>query len=203
MSVVILKLPEVKIKDETRPSNCPYCQGDVFQRWGKVQKPVLDSRIQTVWIYRYFCRKCGRTFRHYPEGIDRASQTKRLRKLAPTFWVLGLSLRMCQKVLSAMGVNMSHMSIWRDLREQPKLLGEKKDYKWVRVLGIDRGAYPMKKKGIQIAVDLGDGEVVIIGQVEENDPEALREWLESLAKDLGIEVSVSDDLSGYRVVREG
>jgi transposase-like protein len=202
MSVIILKLPEVKIKDETRPSNCPYCQGDAFQRWGKIQKPVLDSRIQAVWVYRYFCCNCGRTFRYYPEGIDRADQTKRLRNLAPILWVLGLSLRTCQKVLSAMGVNMSHMSIWRDLREQPKLLGEKKDCKWVRILG-DREAYAMKKKGVQIAVDLGDGEAVIIGQVEEDDPEALKEWLESLAKDLGIEVSISEDLSGYRIVRGG
>jgi hypothetical protein len=203
MSVIILKLPEVKSKNETRPSNCPYCQGDAFQRWGAVQKPVLDSQVRTVWVYRYFCCKCGRTFRHYPEGIDRAAQTQRLRKLAPILWVLGLSLRTCQKVLSAMGVNMSHMSIWRDLREHTKLLSEKKAYKWISILGTDREAYPTKKKGIHIAVDLGDGEVVIVGQVEENDPEALREWLESLAKDLGIEVSISEDLSGYRIVRGG
>jgi len=42
-----------------------------------------------------------------------------------------------------------------------------------------------------------------VKQADENEPEAVRDWLEHLVKELGVEVVVSDDLSGYRVVTEG
>ena len=204
MPCVLIKLPEVKRKNEARPTKCPYCRGNTFQRWGKVRKRVLDNRIRTVWIYRYLCCSCKRTFRHYPEGVDRADQTKRLRKLSAIFWELGLSLRKCQKALSVIGVSLSHMSVWRNVQEQAELLAKRKRKKRVRVLGVD-GVYPLvkgKKRCVLVAVDLGDGEVVTVGKVEENDPEALRRWLEPLVKELGVEVLVSDDLSSYRVVTE-
>ena len=91
MSIVLLQLPNVKRKNETRPDICPYCQGFTFQRWGKVIKPVKDNHFRSVKPYRYRCCHCRRTFRHYPIGVDRADQTQRLRKLAALMWVMGLS----------------------------------------------------------------------------------------------------------------
>ena len=44
MPIVILRLPDVKRKTETRPRQCPYCTGDTFQRGGKVRKAVRDNR---------------------------------------------------------------------------------------------------------------------------------------------------------------
>jgi transposase-like protein len=82
MSIVVLKLPAVKTSTETRPKTCPRCQGETFQRWGQVSKPVKDNRYDIVSVYRYRCTHCRRTFRHYPEGVDRADQTQRMRKLA-------------------------------------------------------------------------------------------------------------------------
>ncbi len=46
MSAVVLQLPEVWGKEETRPSECPYCYRDIFQRWGKVRKHVRDNCSQ-------------------------------------------------------------------------------------------------------------------------------------------------------------
>jgi|GEM_PF-3528604 len=34
MSIVTLRLPEVKYCQEERPRRCPYCPGETFQRWG-------------------------------------------------------------------------------------------------------------------------------------------------------------------------
>jgi len=51
MSIVVLKLPDVKRKTETRPQKCRYCQGETFQRWGKVRKPVRDNRYHSVGVY--------------------------------------------------------------------------------------------------------------------------------------------------------
>jgi len=204
MSIFILQLPDVKNKSETRPKKCPNCQGETFQRWGKVRKPVRDNRYRTVQVYRYRCCHCRHTFRHYPQGVDRADQTQRLRKLAAIYWVLGMSLRSVRIALAPFRVQLSHMSVWRDLQEQAGLVEQRRHWHPVRVLGVD-GVYPLAKgrrRPVLIAVDLGDGRPVAIGQVDESSPQAVRHWLEPLVKRLGVSVIVTDDLTSFRKVAE-
>lgn len=204
MSIVVLSLPEVKRKTEKRPQACPHCQGETFQRWGKVSKPVQDNRHRTVSVYRYRCCRCRRTFRHYPQGVDQADQTQRMRKLAAILWVLGLSLRGTCVALAAFGVRLSHMSIWRDLQEQAKQGEQRRRWQGVRVLGVD-GLYPLgwgKKQPVLVAVDLGNGQPVAIGHMDETNPQAVRRFLEPLVQRLGVSVIVTDDLVTYRKVAE-
>ena len=115
MSIVVLQLPVVKRQNPTRPTECPHCQGATFQRWGAVQKPVRDPRLRSVKVYRYRCCHCRRTFRHYPQGVDQADQTHRLRKLAALCWSLGLSYRSIAGIFAAFGVRLSRMTAWRDV----------------------------------------------------------------------------------------
>lgn len=202
MPIVILQLPVVKRKNETRPKECDHCAEGIFQRWGKVSKPTLDLRVRKVRVYRYRCCSCGRTFRHYPLGVDRADQTLRLRKVAAIFWVMGMSLRSVALALSLFNVKISHMTVWRDLQEQAELHRKHRQPKSVRVLGVD-GAYPLikgKKSPVLIAVDLGDGKPIAIGNVDESSSDAVRRWLEPLVKRLGVSVIVTDDLASFRKV---
>lgn len=205
MSIVVLQLPDVKRKTEIRPSDCRYCQGPTFQRWGSVQKPVRDNRYRSVLVYRYWCCHCQRTFRHYPPGVDRADQTQRLRKLAAMLWVLGLSLRSVTVALSAFGVHLSHMTVWRDLQEQAQLLEQRRRWQGVRVLGLD-GVYPLgwnkRKHPVLVAVDLGHGQPVAIGYLDEANPQAVRRFLQPLVQRLGVSVLVTDDLASFRPVAE-
>jgi transposase-like protein len=204
MPIVILHLPKVKRISEKRPQQCPYCDGEILQRWGQVMKPVKDQRFRTAQLYRFRCCKCRRTFRHYPEGVDRQDQTQRLRKLVAICWVLGLSLRNVALILDVFGVSLSHMSVWRDLQEQANLLIQKRKWQKVRVLGLD-GAYPLgwgKKQPVLIAVDLGNGQPVAIAKVDESNPNAVRRFLEPLVQRLGVSVIVSDDLASFRVVAD-
>jgi hypothetical protein len=204
MPIVVLQLPTVKQKAENRPRECPNCRGEIFQRWGQVRKPVRDKRYRNVQVYRYRCCSCRRTFRHYPQGVDRADQTQRLRKLATLGWVLGMSLRGVEMFLSAIDVTISHMTVWRDIQEQAKILEKHRRWQQVRVLGLD-GAYPLAKGGkrcVIVAVDLGNGQPVALGRVDESNPQAVRRWLEPLVKRLGVSVIVTDDLASYRVVAE-
>lgn len=204
MSIVVLQLPNVKRKNETRPKKCPNCLRDTFQRWGKVRKPVRDNRYRSVGVYRYRCCHCRRTFRHYPQGVDQADQTERMRKLAAIYWMLGMSLRGVVTALSAFGVHLSHMTVWRDLQEQAEGLAKRRHWQPVRVLGID-GLYPLakgKKQAVLVAVDVGNGQPVAIGQVDESNPWAVRRWLEPMVKRLGVSVIVSDDLASFRKVAE-
>jgi transposase-like protein len=204
MSIVVLKLPDVKQRTAVRPREYPYCEGQTFQRWGQVNKPVKDVRVRNVKIYRYRCCHCKRTFRHHPAGNTRADQTERLRLFAIVLWTLGLSHRASSLILSGLQVMVSFMTIWRDVQSEAQKLNKRKQWKPVRVLGLD-GAYVLgwgEKQPVLVAVDLGTGEPIALGYVNEYDPQAIRRWLEPLVQQHGITVIVTDDLFSYKVVAE-
>jgi transposase-like protein len=204
MSIVVLKLPDVKQKMEGRPKQCPYCEGATFQRWGCVNKAVKDVRVRNVKVYRYRCCHCKRTFRHYPEGTTRADQTERLRVFAVVLWTLGLSHRASSLVLSGLNVLVSFMTIWRDVQEAAKRIQKRNQWKPVRVLGLD-GAHVLgwgAKQPVLVAVDLGTGEPLAVGYINEYDPQAVKRWLQLLVQRHGITVIVTDDLSSYKIVAE-
>jgi len=204
MAIVVLKLPNVKQKMEERPRQCPYCQGETFQRWGQMMKPVKDIRVRHVKVYRYRCCHCKRTFRHYPSGNTSADQTERLRLFAIVLWTLGLSHRASSLILSGLNVAVSHMTVWRNVQQEAGKIKKRDQWKSVRVLGLD-GAYVLgwgQKQPVLVAVDLGTGKPIALGYVNEYDPQAIRRWLEPLVQQHGITVIVTDDLFSYKVVAE-
>lgn len=204
MAIVVLKLPEVKHQREERPRVCAYCEGNTFQRWGQVSKPVKDMRVRNVKMYRYRCCQCKRTFRHYPEGNSGADQTERLRVFAILLWSLGLSHRASSLVLSGLCVFVSHMLIWRNVQVEARKITKRNQWKPVRIVGLD-GAHVLgwgEKQPVLVAVDLGSGEPIAIGYINEQDPQAVRRWLAPLVQQHGITVIVTDDLFSYKIVAE-
>lgn len=204
MSIVVLKLPDVKRKTEERPKRCPYCKGETFQRWGRVNKPVKDVHVRQVKVYRYKCCHCKRTFRHYPDGNSRADQTERLRLLAVVMWSLGLSYRSASLILMGLKVSISFMTIWRNVQAEAQTQKQQRFWKPVHVVGLD-GAYVLgwgEKQPVLVAVDLGTGEPLALGYVNEHNPQALQRWLAPLVQRHGITVIVSDDLFSYKRVAE-
>jgi transposase-like protein len=118
--------------------------------------------------------------------------------------VLGLSLRGVCTVFAAFGISLSHTSVWRNLQEQAGLQQKRRQWQAVRVLGVD-GAYPLgwgQKRPVLVAVDLGNGELVAIGYVNEHDPRAVKRFLKPLVQRLGVSVIVSDDLASFRMVAD-
>jgi transposase-like protein len=96
------------------------------------------------------------------------------------------------------------MTAWRDVQERDMQLQQKRMMKPVRVLGVD-GAYVRgmgKTQPVIIAVDLGMGEPVAVGCVDEYNPQAVRRWLGPLVKQLGVSVIVTDDLGHYKTVAD-
>jgi transposase-like protein len=204
MAIVVLKLPNVKRKTENRPRKCRYCEGNTFQRWGQVNKPVKDVRVRNVKVYRYRCCHCQRTFRDYPEGNTSADQTERLRAFAVLLWTLGLSHRASSLILSGVQAMVSFMTIWRDVQAEAQKVKRRNEWKRVRVLGLD-GAYVLgwgEKQPVLVAVDLGTGEPITVGYINEYDPQAIIRWLRPLVQQHGISVIVTDDLSSYKIVAE-
>ena len=204
MTIVTLELPKVNNIEDERPKQCPYCEGKTFQRWGKNRKRVRDPEYDEVTIYRYRCCRCRRTFRHYPEGVDRASQTQRMRALAVIGWILGMSYRGSSLFLSGFGIILRRMSIWRDVQVRNRQLEKEKYWKPVRVVGVD-GAYVRgwgKTQPVLVAVDMGTGQPITVGYLDEKDPHAVKKFLEPLVQRLGVSVVVTDDLASYKQVAD-
>jgi len=204
MSIVTLQLPEVKAWETHRPKRCEVCGGETFQRWGGAIRTVCDPKIREVLVYRYRCCTCHHSFRHYPEGVSQASQTARMKALAAIGWILGLSYRGGSAYLSGFGIVLGRMSIWRDVQERAGQLEKERYWKKVRVAGVD-GAYVRgwgETQKVVVVVDLGRGEPVTVGYLDEKDPQALKKFLEPLVQRLGISVLVTDDLLSYKQAAE-
>ena len=194
MPIVILKLPELKISPNRRPPCCPYCGGQVLQRWGGAVKSVSDTHDESSVIYRYRCGACQGTFRHYPEGLDRSPQTPRLRQLAGLAWALGMSTREVVAVFEQVGIPISHMTVWRAgqslLAQRGNAGNTRKDGRY----SIDR-VYVHKissKLGVVVALDLGQGKSIVLGTLAEGDPWKVKSWLESVVGNTDIEVTVME-----------
>jgi len=200
MTIVVLNLPAVKRKREERPKKCPACAGETFQRWGQVNKSVKDTRVRKAKVYRYRCCDCKHTFRHYPEGVTQAQQSERLMKLCVIMWSLGLSYRSVVMILVVFGVKLSHMSGWRDVQEAGKQIRRRLKWKAARGVGVD-GAW-INGRGIMVAVDLGDGELLSIAEIDEKEKANLQAWLKMLKQKHNIGAIVTDDLATYKEIVE-
>lgn len=197
---IVLQLPKVKRIEAERPQKCKYCKGELLQRWGQVRKQIKDTKIRQVKAYRYRCTRCRRTFRHYPAGVERGMQSERLKKLAVICWSFGLSYRGMEGIFSAFGVNLSRMSGWRDVQVGGEALRRRKAWQPTRVVGVD-GAW-LHGTGVMVAVDMGDGQPLAIGAIDEKDMSSVLRWLGELKQQHGIGAIVTDDLAMYRGITE-
>ena len=210
MAIVRIQLPTVNPSPVLRAKQCAYCGSELLQRWGTVQKPLRDIDFEAIQAYRFRCTECGRTFRWYPEGVDHADMSQRLRCLAAMAWSMGLSLRGVGTIFSAFGegLRVGKSSVWRAVQEKGEELRrrskahQRKDK--VRVLGID-GAWIRlngQTTGVMVAVDMGNGQMVCMEIVDEHDPQAVCRWLKPIVEEFGVEVIVTDDLTTYNTVEE-
>ena len=188
MPVVLLRLPDVTTQQHYRPDKCPHCDSVLLQRWGQVKKPIQDPVDKIKTVYRYRCLECNKTFRHYPEGVDKATRTQRVRQLAALIWTLGLSYRNVSYFLDGYGVEMSRSAISRVKQEisdeNTKELAQRYN------IDTDYKHRVSSKFGVVIAVDLGEERFGVLGVLDEDDPWVVKRWLESLAKETEIEVGI-------------
>jgi transposase-like protein len=137
--------------------------------------------------------------------VDQADQTQRLRNPAALLWVLGLSMLGVSTALAAFGVQLSHMLVWRDMQERTELLEKQHRWQPVRVMGMD-GAYVQgwekRKHAVLVAVDLGRGQPVAVGYLDEYHPQAVHCFLQPLVQRLGVSAIVTDDLASFRTVAD-
>jgi DNA-directed RNA polymerase subunit RPC12/RpoP len=191
MPVLLIRLPEVHAQPNNRPSNCPNCGSQILQRWGRVTKPIKNRHDIMAVIYRYRCRDCERTFRHYPEDIDRSSHTRGIRRLAALLWALGLSYREIINILNKYQITLSLTTIWRESQVVTTHLAGAKAKKLRQEFRIDKDYIHKVSNhlGLVLAMDLGDEEYVIIGTLNEYNPASVTSWLRPVIQDTNLEIS--------------
>lgn len=206
MPRVRFTLPQVKPHPDSRPAACRYCGSVYLHRHGAVAKPITDLYLDEVTVLRYRCVDCERTFRHYPDGVDRHDQSMRLRGLAALVWALGLSHRSVGHVLGALGCELSPMSSWRDVQE----VGSGAS-RWVsrargrvRVMGADETVVKLRGEKVVVGfvTDAESGQIVGMDVLVERDSDGFTNWLSGYVEALGVEAVVTDDLATYKPVVE-
>lgn len=198
---ICLVVPDVNAFPTDRPRSCRYCKGAILHRHGTLKKPIKDHRATQVDAHRYKCACCHRTFRHYPQGVTAKDQSRRTVVLATLMYALGLSCSAASHVLKALGVDISNMSVWRDAQEAGEALRKSRPAGRVRVMGADETVFKVKGKEVVVGfvVDGQSGKTLGFEVLFEGDGGAFRRWLEPYAKELGVEVLISDDNDSYSV----
>ena len=198
-------VPQVKPQPEGRPAACRWCGSSLLQRHQTVPKRVIDTQVRETEAVRYRCTACGRTFRHYPEGVSHYRQSQRVQGLAVLLWTLGLSEWGASHVLHALEAGIHRSSVHRDRLRAGALLQQRGlAARSVRVLGADetgvriRGAAQL----IGFVVDGESGKTVGVDVLVKQDGAAFRQWLQRYTETLGVEVLVTDDLNTYKPVSQ-
>ena len=197
----------VKLQPDTRPSACTHCGSVCLNRHGVVTKRIRDLHVDEVTVHRYRCRGCGRTFRHYPHGVDGHDRSQRLRGLAALCWGLGLSLRSVSHLLGALGCELSRMSVWRDVQEfgSSALAGWLSGQRGrVRLMGADETVLKVRGKRtvVGFVTDAESGRLVGMDVLVERDGDGFVRWLEGYVSRFGVQAVVTDDLNTYKPVVE-
>lgn len=199
-----LVIPSVKPVPEERPECCPHCGHWRLHRHGTVTKPLKDHRQPAVVAVRYRCAVCGRTFRHYPDGVGRATQSQRTIALAALLYAFGLSCSASAHLLRALDVELCAMTVWRDAQALGEALRRTRPAGAVCVLGADETVYRVKGRETVVGFVTDDqtGTTLAFEVLEHRDGAAFYAWLAPLVEQYGVEVLVSDEHASYGVVAD-
>ena len=190
MPVILLRPKNIPVKTDSRPDHCPYCGSDLFQRWGEVTKPVRDGQALNLTIFRYRCESCHRTFRSYPQGVDRSDYSQATRQLAALIWALGYSYRDVVNLFNELGINLSRSTVWREGQALATRL-EGMEFQ------TQRGMFTIDQQyihrissnfGVVVAIDLGNRRYAILGTLNEHNPRSVQAWLKPLVQDTDVQI---------------
>jgi transposase-like protein len=197
-----LVIPAVNAAPTGRPETCPHCGHWHLHRHGTVAKPLRDHRQDTVMVVRYRCVGCGRTFRHYPDGVTAKDQSQRTVVLAALCYGLGLSCSASAQLLGGLGVAVCAMTVWRDAQAAGETLRRTRPAGRVRVLGADETVYRVKGQEtvVGFVTDGQTGTTLDFEVLSSRDGEAFRAWLAPYVEHYGVAVLVSDEHASYGVV---
>lgn len=207
-----VQIPRVEPMVMKPVSECPYedCDGQWFKAHQQhCEKAVRDTQYERVEAIRRKCLVCERTHRVYPQGVSNAQQTDRLKALSVMLYVLGISYRGVEDVLTALGCHISHSNVWRNVQEAGEEAGQLRrtwlaETGGIRVVGGDLTYVRCRGEEVVIglAVDAQQGITLDIQVLDNQETDTIKAWLLPLLKLVGAEVLSTDDASGFKDVAD-
>ena len=206
-----LILPVVDPEQFEEPTHCsdPQCSGKRFLPWQEVKKNVRDSEYEEVTARRYKCLRCGRTFRVYPQGVQSGQISQRVKGIGVMLYLLGLSYGAAALMLEALAVDVSKSSVYRTVQATAERVpGMKRTelMKGYQTRALAGDLTSVKCKGqwlpIGVVVDPLNGLVLSIDQLEGEDAETLKKWIEPIADEVGAHTLVTDDADAFKEVAD-
>lgn len=206
-----LILPRVKPGAIELPAVCPYegCESKHFRHHQEVDKPLKDTRYDTVTAHRYECLRCVRTFRVYPEGVTHAQTSQRVTGLAVMLYLLGLSYGATSLALEALGVYMSKTSVYEAVQaaaEKVPGMKRREVFGGIQTPAVGGDLTSVKCSGewlhLGLAVDDTTGLVLTVDELPAEDAETITEWLQPVVDAVGAKLLVTDDADALKAAAD-
>lgn len=208
-----VRLPQVELHPQPLPQTCPQadCEGTHFKAHGTRGeiKPLRDLEHTQVRAYRYRCLRCGHTFRVYPRGVSRASQSDRLKALSVLMYVLGLSYGAVADVLTALGLPIAKSTVYANVQEAGRASrrhqqADSRASKTRAVIGADATYLKLRGEQVTVGMVVDDRTEELLGLelLPSENTDDLTDFVREIAEAVGAEVLVSDDLDSYKGVAD-
>jgi transposase-like protein len=204
MNGIVLCLNEVETPQNGNVVACPYCKSLSVRRWGSGTRNVYDTKPINAVIFRFYCVDCNRTFRYYPQGVDRSQLSVRIRRLAALLWLMDVSTRDVEEIFDRLGVSINRMTVWR---EGQKLIEELSQHRLLSPetrYTISRSAVEVENSSnISFSICVDSSTIAMLGQLNAPNPVLAASWLQAVVADLEIEIlNLSDvDFSTSQLLR--
>ncbi len=190
MSGIVLCLNDVEKTRNGHLVICPYCRSESVRRWGTGTRNVYDTKPINTVVLRYYCVDCTRTFRYYPNGMDRSQLSRRIRRLAALLWLMDISTREVEEIFEGLGVNINRMTVWREGQKlmeelsQRRLLNPETNYKICRSTA-NNGC---KGLGLSFSICLDSSTIAMLGIIQKSELHEIEIWLKRVLAQQEIEI---------------
>jgi len=190
MSGIVLCLNEVETPRNGYSAICPYCRSESVRRWGTGTRNVFDTKPINAVILRYYCIDCNRTFRYYPNGMDRSQLSQRIRRLAALLWLMDISTRDVEEIFEGLGVSINRMTVWREGQKlldeltHRRLLNPESNYKICRSTSTNG----CNGHGFSFSICLDSSTIAMLGTIQKSELHEIEIWLKRVLAQQEIEI---------------
>ena len=185
--------------DDRRPERCERCGSHGFNLHQRATKALKDPLMPRADVVRFICKRCRKTSRLYPRGVDAARQTVALRQVSVMLYWLGLSYDGIRELLGHLGCPLSKATVWANVRASG-LLGNRHrlraDPGSLAVQARPDGAaakMSIRGRTVTVTLDRGaDGDLLLwAGALQPKAARLLFRRTEEAARRLGLRVTVA------------
>jgi hypothetical protein len=198
---ITVRIPTPVVEhDGRRPERCDRCGSQGFNLHQRATKSLKHPLLPRAAVVRFICKRCRKTTRMYPAGVDSARQTVALRQVSVLLYWLGLSYDGIREMLGHLDCPLSKATVWANVRASG-LLGNRHrlraDAGSLAVQARPHGAaarMALRGRSATLRVEsASDGDLLLtVGAVQPEAARLLQRRVEEATRRLGLAVEASE-----------